>query len=85
MKQIEAYHLAFEEANRLRRGNDQATLLIVITRPRILQICARFCREVFDKRDISPFLDRIMEDLARPDHDVGEISFKRGAPSGKRF
>ena len=85
MKQIEAYHLALEEAQKLKRTNDQNALLVVITRPRILQICGRFCQEVFDARDISPFLDRIMESLAKPDHDAGEISFKREAPIGKRF
>lgn len=85
MKQIEAYHLAFEEAKQLRKEGGQNAHLIIITRPRILQICARFCQEVFDAKDISPFLDRIMKDLAWPDRDAGEISFDTEAPAGKRF
>jgi len=59
--------------------------LVVMTRPTILQILARFCGEVKDAKDISPFLDRIMEDLDRPGQDGGAIAFDPQAPEGGRF
>ena len=58
--------------------------LVVLTRPTILQILRRFCEEVKEAKDISPFLDRIMEDLDRPGQD-GAIVFDREAPGGQRF
>ena len=56
--------------------------LAMLTRPTILQILARFCEEVKDAKDISPFLDRIMEDLERPGH---AIVFDSQAKAGERF
>ena len=66
------------------RGLKKEGNLAVVTRPTILQILARFCEEVKEAKDISPFLDRIMEDLDRPGQD-GAIVFDREAPAGKRF
>jgi len=60
-------------------------LLIWVTRPKILQILSRFCEEVNDEKDISPFLDRIMKDLAVPDHDDGPIEFDMRRLEGRRF
>jgi len=47
------------------RGLKKEPNLVVVTRPLIMTILARFCEEVKEAKDISPFLDRIMEDLAR--------------------
>ena len=47
------------------RGTQKENLAYV-TRAMIMQILARFCEEVKEAKDISPFLDRIMEDLDRP-------------------
>ena len=70
---------ALGEARGLKNEN-----LVVMTRPTILQILARFCGEVKDAKDISPFLDRIMEDLDRPGQDDAVI-FEAGAPVGERL
>ena len=58
--------------------------LVVLTRPTILQILARFLDEVKEAKDISPFLDRIMEDLDRPGGD-GAIAFDSQAKAGERL
>ena len=59
--------------------------LVVLTRPTILQILARFLEEVKEAKDISPFLDRIMEDLDRPGQDGGAIAFDPQAKAGERL
>lgn len=67
------------------RGLKKEGNLVRVTRATILQILARFCREVKDEKDISPFLDRIMEDLDRSGQDGGAIAFDQRAPAGERF
>ena len=57
--------------------------LVIVTRPTILQILGRFLEEVKEAKDISPFLDRIMEDLDRPGQDA--IVFDSRAKAGERF
>jgi hypothetical protein len=59
-------------------------VLAYMTRATILQILARFRKEVNEARDISCFLDRIMEDLDRPGQDK-RIDFDPQAPEGGRF
>ena len=66
------------------RGLKKEPNLVVVTRATIMQILARFCEEVKEAKDISPFLDRIMNDLDRPGQD-GAIMFDREAPAGNRF
>jgi hypothetical protein len=56
---------ALGEARGLKNEN-----LVVITRPTILKILARFCEEVKEAKDISPFLDRIMAPIATSNHDT---------------
>jgi hypothetical protein len=67
------------------RGLKKKGNLVRVTRATILQILARFCREVKDEKDISPFLDRIMEDLDRPGQDGDAIAFDPQARAGERF
>jgi len=67
------------------RGVKKDGNLVVVTRATIMQILARFCDEVKEAKDISPFLDRIMEDLDRPGQDGAAITFDQEAPAGRRF
>ena len=66
------------------RGTRQKGALVLMTRATIMQILARFCDEVKDEKDFSPFLDRIMEDLNKSGRD-GEIAFDPKASEGARF
>ena len=63
--------------------------LVSMTRPKILQILARFCDEFKKagegKLDITSFLDRIMEDLRRPDKDDDPVEFDMRRLEGQRF
>jgi len=63
--------------------------LIWMTRPKILQILARFSEE-YKKAgegtmDITSFVDRIMEDLSRPDEDDGPVEFDIRRLEGQRL
>lgn len=55
------------------RGPKKEPNLVMVTRATILQILARFCEEVKEAKDISPFLDRIMGDLGQAGKE-GEIN-----------
>jgi hypothetical protein len=58
--------------------------LVYVTRATITQILIRFCDEVKSAKDLSPFVDRIMEELAE-EGELESISFDPKAPVGERF
>jgi hypothetical protein len=67
MEQKQEASPALGEARGLKNEN-----LVRVTRATILSILRAFCEEVKEAKDISPFLDRIMEDLEGQIVETGE-------------